>query len=193
MSSVDQADVELPLLVVVGRREFLRPCRNQVAMLIGRFQVRDGFPALLLDQDGADRRSEQQEGGEGSDRDQCRAVLAGELPQLVRRRRRAGLDGVAGEVPLDVAGEAVGGLVPPGAVLVQRLHHDPVELAADQLRQPGRLGPPLRRQRGERSPESLSRVEGLGGSSSRIWRRISEYAALRTFSFSSGVEPVSSS
>ena len=33
---------------------------------------------------------------------------------------------------------------------------------------------------GRRSPESLSRVEGFGGSSSRIRRRISEYAAWRS-------------
>jgi hypothetical protein len=39
----------------------------------------------------------------------------------------------------------------------------------------------------------LSRVLGLGGSSSRITRSISSNAALRTRSCSSGVDPVSSS
>jgi hypothetical protein len=43
------------------------------------------------------------------------------------------------------------------------------------------------------SPDSLSRVLGLGGSSSLIMRRISPYAASRTRLWVSGVLPVSSS
>ena len=61
----------------------------------------------------------------------------------VAAARRAGLDDLVGEIALDVAGEAVGRLVAPGAVLLQRLHHHPVELALQQLRQPGRLDAPV--------------------------------------------------
>ena len=43
------------------------------------------------------------------------------------------------KVALHVGGEAVGRLVAAVAVLLQALHHDPVQLAAHQLRQLGRL------------------------------------------------------
>ena len=80
------------------------------------------------------------------------------------------------------------------AVLLQALHHDPVQLAADQLRQlaPAPVLPPGgdRRQR-RRLP--ISRVLGLGGSSSRISRSISARPAARSRFRSSGVVPVSSS
>ncbi len=46
---------------------------------------------------------------------------------------------------------------------------------------------------GSASFESLNRVEGLVGSSSRMRRSTSVYAALRSLSRSSGVEPVRSS
>ena len=60
------------------------------------------------------------------------------------------------------------------AVLLQGLHHDPVELAAHQPR----AAAPARSRAsaaidGSVSVESLSRVLGRGGSSSRIRRRIS--------------------
>ena len=43
-----------------------------------------------------------------------------------------------------------GRLVPPVAVLLQRLHHDPVQLAAHQLGQLGRLHVPIGRDRRQR-------------------------------------------
>ena len=90
------------------------------------------------------------------------------------RRRRAGLDGVALEMAPDVAGEAAGRLVASRPVLLERLHHDPVEIAAHQPGQPRRLDFRDAATDGKRSRESLSRVLGLGGSSSRMRRRISE-------------------
>ena len=41
------------------------------------------------------------------------------------------------EIALDVRGQAVGRFVAARAVLLQRLHHDPVEVAAEQRRQAG--------------------------------------------------------
>ena len=128
-------------------------------------------------------------------RRQRRAVLAGELPQPVRRRRRAGLDRVVRQVALDVAGEAAGRLVPPRPVLLQRLHHDPVQLAAHQLRQPRRLGlaPAPRSSAAHRCDSrraacwaSAAPPRGSAAGSRRRRPR-------RSLAVSSGVVPVSSS
>ena len=62
-------------------------------------------------------------------------------------RARVELDRLIGEVSLEVAGQGVGRLVSLGPVLLKRLHHDPVELAADQLRELGRLHVTLGRDR----------------------------------------------
>jgi hypothetical protein len=69
------------------------------------------------------------------------AVLVGELLQAIGRRRRPGLDGFAGEIALDVPGEAVGGLVAARAVLFEGAHDDPVQFAAQQPGQPVRFDP----------------------------------------------------
>ena len=82
--------------------------------------------------------------GECPGRDQRRPVFAGILPQPVRRRRWTRLHRVAFQVSLDVTGETIGRLVPPRPVLLDRFHHDPVQLAPHQLRQPRRLSLPLR-------------------------------------------------
>ena len=81
---------------------------------------------------------------------QAALVPPGELPQPVPRRRRARLHRLVGQVALHVQREAVGRLVAAVAVLLQRLHHDPVQLAADQLRQLRRLRVPLGRDRRQR-------------------------------------------
>ncbi len=101
-------------------------------------------PAGLDRQVGADRGGQQQQCRERPRPSPAPRGACAQLPQLVSRRRRARLDRVARQVTLDVAGKAAGRLVTPGSVLLQRLHHDPVELAADQLGQPGRFGLALR-------------------------------------------------
>ena len=88
-------------------------------------------------------------------------------------RRRPGLDRLVGQVPLEVAGQVVGRRIPPVAVLLQRLHRDPVELSADQPRQLRRLHAASRRDRGELPRSSRAACSTLGGSSSRIRRTIS--------------------
>ena len=100
-------------------------------------------------------------------------VPAGELGNRYQRRRRARLDRLVGQVSHHVGREVVGRLVAPAAVLLQGLHHDPVELAADRpvQRRGRRRGWP--RRSCSVSPSVLSRVLGLGGSSSRMIRRIS--------------------
>ena len=53
---------------------------------------------------------------------------------------RAGEDRLVAQVPLDVLGQAVGRLVAARPVLLQGLHHDPVEVALDQLAEEFRAG-----------------------------------------------------
>ena len=72
------------------------------------------------------------------------------LPKPIARRRRARLHRLVGQVALHVQREAVGRLVAAVAVLLQRLHHDPVQLAAHQLGQLRRLRVPLGRDRRQR-------------------------------------------
>ena len=52
---------------------------------------------------------------------------------------RPGLDRFVLEMPLNIAGQANGGFIPPRSVLFERLHHDPVEVAADGAAKLGRL------------------------------------------------------
>ena len=56
--------------------------------------------------------------------------LPHELLQAIRRARRRGEHRLAGQVALDVHRQPVRGLVAARAVLLERLHDDPVELAA---------------------------------------------------------------
>ncbi len=100
-------------------------------------------------------------------------VSLDELAEAIPRRWRPCVNRLIVEIALDIAGEAVRGFVAAIAVLLHRLHDDPVQLAADQLGQLRRFGLPQCRDRRRRSFESDSRVLGRGGSSSRMIRRIS--------------------
>ena len=116
------------------------------------------------------------------------------LREPIPRRRRARLHRLVGQVAHHVGGEVVGRLVPPPPVLLQRLHHDPVQLAAHRPVELPRVGAAAAPRRScSVAPSVLSRVLGLGGSSSRMIRRISSKAAFRSVSASNGVVPVSSS
>jgi hypothetical protein len=77
-----------------------------------------------------------------------------ELEEPIAQRRRAGQDRLVAQVALHIAGEVLGGLVAAVTVLLQALHHDPVELAAHQLGQFGRLHVALGRDR----CQSLARI-----------------------------------
>ena len=109
-------------------------------------------------------------------------------------RRPAGLDGVARQVALDVAGQAAGRLVPPAAVFLEGLHHDPVEIAAHQPGQPGRVGLALGRYRRQRIPRFAQPRAGPGW---LFLADLSDDLGIRGLPepcvFSSGVEPVSNS
>ena len=70
-------------------------------------------------------------------------VAADELFGLVQAARRAGDDRLMVEEPVDVRFELRGGAVAPRPVLLQRLHHDPVEVAADLPQEGRRFRPPV--------------------------------------------------
>jgi len=113
---------------------------------------------LLLPADGyvADHQRHncgQHSSGDENHGGQRRPVAPGELPQPVPRRRRTGLHRLIVQVALHIHREAVGGLVTPVAVLFQRLHHDPVQLAAAEPAQLPRIALPLRRHGCRRLPQ----------------------------------------
>ncbi len=64
------------------------------------------------------------------------------LSQSVKRRRRACLHRLIGQIMLDIATEFASRLVPAITLLVQTLHHDPIELPAQQGHQAFRFGLP---------------------------------------------------
>jgi hypothetical protein len=77
-------------------------------------------------------------------------VAPHELPEAVPPARRTGLDRLVLEVPLDVPGQSARRLVAARAILLERPHHDPVQLAPHLAGQPGGIGAALRRQAVER-------------------------------------------
>ena len=112
------------------------------------------------------------------------AVPAEELAQAVRGAGASGQDRLMLQMPADVLGQAAGGLVPPGAVLLQGLHHDPIQVAPDLLVggpgtpgqcQVSRMAVGTECRSGDRRSRVAVRirVEGLTGSCSRITRCIS--------------------
>ena len=103
-------------------------------------------PRLPGEGDGADEERR----GDRRGRQDTHPVAPHELPEAVGGARRRGDDRLAGQVALDVHREGVRRRVAPLPVLLQRPHHDPVELAADDGRQAlrGRLA--LRRGRRQR-------------------------------------------
>ena len=130
----------------------------------------------VLTASAADSNNDRQ--GEDRYRDQRPPVPPGELAEAVPRRRRARLHRLVAQVALHVGRQGAGRLVAAVAVLLQALHHDPVQLPADTA-----VAAAAARSCGwprswpRPAPSVLSRVLGLGGSSSRMMRRISSYPA----------------
>ena len=72
-----------------------------------------------------------------------------EFPQAIDPRGRTGGDRLVVGEPLQVLGQADGGVVTPLPLLGQRLHHDPVEVALDEPAQAAGLGLPAGGQAGQ--------------------------------------------
>ncbi len=62
---------------------------------------------------------------------QCRLISACKLAKPITGGRRTRHDRLVVQVMLDILGKLAGRLVTPSTILLHRLHHDPVELAAD--------------------------------------------------------------
>jgi hypothetical protein len=77
------------------------------------------------------------------------AMAPRELPHPVERVRRRGQDRLVREVPAEIGRELARGRVAAVRILLQRAHHDPLQLALQVVREPpGIRGPPLRDRRG---------------------------------------------
>src|SRR6185295_14583226 len=67
------------------------------------------------------------------------AIAADKFANLVTDRRRMRLDWFVRQEPHDVGGETVGRSITPAPFLLQRLEHDPIEIAAQERPEPARL------------------------------------------------------
>ena len=92
---------------------------------------------------GADQSRQQREGDDGSRRDR-HLVAASELAEAIAGRRRPGHDRLVTQVPCQVRSQPVRRLVAAAAFLFQALHHDPVQISGNDLRQSLWLELPLR-------------------------------------------------
>src|SRR5579884_1415981 len=71
------------------------------------------------------------------------------LLQTIGRRRRSSENRLLAEIPVDVLCQGSRRVIAAVAILLQRLHHDPVQLTANLPTQAGRFAPPLGRDRGQ--------------------------------------------
>src|SRR6185436_7420401 len=75
-------------------------------------------------------------------RSESKAVATNGLPKSIPGARRTSGDGLVVEETFDVFGEPVCGFVTTGAVFLQALHHNPVEIAAQGMDEAEGLGAP---------------------------------------------------
>jgi hypothetical protein len=76
--------------------------------------------------------AEHEHDGDPRARHHSGAIALDELPQAIRAARRAGEHGFVREVTLYVRREVARGRVTARAILLETLHHDPVEIAAQE-------------------------------------------------------------
>jgi hypothetical protein len=104
-------------------------------------RLRAGSLLAGLDQaHGRQRQADDEGGRDERGRRDAQAMPLDELAEPVQHARGPGHHGLAREIPLDVGGELAGRLVAPRAVLLHRLHHDPVEVAAHEAAERPGLG-----------------------------------------------------
>jgi len=83
---------------------------------------------------GCKGRPQQKRRGDRRRRHHCGPVPLGKAPKSVRRRGRPGENHVVPQVTLDILGEALRRRVAAVAILIEGLHHDPIEIAGKQVR-----------------------------------------------------------
>ena len=127
----------------------------------------------------------QQRHGDGGSGSEPELVPSHEAREQIAGARRTGHDRLILQMPAEVGGEAVGGFVAAAAVFLERLHHDPVEVAADLFAEFQRLSAALAgdvRKGGAEGADAGARFgrflfadEALdfriGGGAQRLWHR----------------------
>ena len=112
----------------------LRSCLRQTLLLGGGLQLLGqqtlGFrgPVSLC---GRDTPTDDQGQADGRRGEYDRLITADELSESIDPGWRTGFDRFVVQIPLDVPGQSRRGFVTPCAFLLQRLHYDPVQLAAE--------------------------------------------------------------
>ena len=99
---------------------------------------------------GADDRPHDQGSEHQCRREERHAIPPRKLAEAIRGRGGTGLYRLIVQIPRHVRGKCVGRFVAAVAILLQRLHHDPVKFASHQVRELRRLHLPLGRDRSER-------------------------------------------
>jgi hypothetical protein len=132
----------------VGRRrgEHLREERGDDLTFAPR---RFGDRSLALGAHEADRGADESRENRAEEKRRRKhrpAMAADELPGGVRAARRRRPDGLPLEESGDIVAQFACALVAPTAILVERLHHDPVEFAAHDRSELARLAAPPARQ-----------------------------------------------
>ena len=110
-------------------REKLRGRLGVLLRLLGPLTLRGGahcLPARCRD-------ARQQQHHHRRRHPEGRLVAPSELPELIARARRTRRDRLVLEEATEVLCEGVGRLVAPRPVLLDRFHHDPVEVRLDEL------------------------------------------------------------
>ena len=140
---------------------------------------------------GHDAREHHQQQDEPPSDGDARVVAADKLADAVRRARWTGEDGDIVEMTTQVRRQIRHGAVTARAVLLERLHRDPIEIASQLASQPRGVAVGRQPRGGGRSRGHP--VLGRGGSTSRIvWRSLSRPCSRSAFD-SNGNVPVSSS
>ena len=133
--------LRLRLLAQQGFRGFRRD-----GLLFAGLRLRPGVERIVPFNSGLtppSRRNAQTNQQRHHDRRRRRGhqfVPAKRLLELVGRARRPGKDRLVIQVPLEIGGQPVGRLVTAGAVLLQALHHNPVQVALELVDQLGGIG-----------------------------------------------------
>ncbi len=111
--------------------------RLGIARLHGEVALLFGTVGLPRERDRAENEREQHAG--------CRPnqapVASHEFAQPISGTRRRRHDLLTTQEPLNIQGEAAGGLVAAGAIFVDRFHHEPIEFAPQEGTQPVGLHP----------------------------------------------------
>src|SRR5581483_11634124 len=88
--------------------------------------------------------SHDQRNAHGADRRKHHAISADKFLKAIHLARRSRDHRLLGAIPLEIRSQARNRVITPAAVFLERLHHNPVEVALEQRSQTERISLPLR-------------------------------------------------